>query len=104
MKNTVRVALVEPNTNEVKDIRMDNTVEGIQSVIGGYFQMVTHRELGEIVIICDEDGRSKDLKENIWYDSYYIVGNVVFSRSDELGELIDLTDEDFQTIKNFLWG
>ena len=77
------------STGEITDISPSNgkvfTLEELQKHIGGYIEIVYGNKEG-LILIIDEDGKSKDLQENSYatqlYEGViseddYIVGDVV---------------------------
>ena len=82
---------------------MDNELEAIHNMVGGYIQPA--RLYNNMIILFDEDGLWKELKDSavIVSDAGYLglVGNVVLVR--DCGEdFADLTDEDIETV--FSWS
>ena len=90
----MRAVLKKPGKNpEVVDI--ENTLNGIRSAVGGYFQAVVFSEEENIIMLCDEEGKLNGLDYNFSMrgkDSRIIddvVGNVLF---------VSAGDEDFREL------
>lgn len=68
-------AIFKDPLKESKIIDVENSVAGIQKVIGGYFEAITIEE--DACILCDEEGKIKRLKPNCIYNGELIVGPVL---------------------------
>lgn len=68
-------AIFKDPLKDSKIIDVENSVAGIQKVIGGYFEAITIKE--DACILCDEEGKIKRLKPNCIYNSELIVGPVL---------------------------
>lgn len=81
--------------------KIDNTLEAMQSYVGGYIEAVTIAE--GIVLICDEDGKMKGYMPNrAWVKGDrildIIVGDIMFVRS-EGDEFESIRQEDIAVIE-----
>lgn len=56
-----------------------NNLETMQTIVGGYIETVT---IGDVVAICDEDGRLKGKPYNCNWNGHELVGTVVFCGVD----------------------
>jgi hypothetical protein len=74
----------------VEMMRIRNELSALQELVGGYIEHVDF--IPEIGILCDEDGRSKGLPDNVYIP--YIAGDVVL-----IGEPMDGGDE-FRSLTN----
>lgn len=86
----MRAVLKKPRRNaEVVDV--ENTLNGIRSAVGGYFQAVMFSEEENIIMLCDEEGTLKGLDYNfsVFHSRDDIVGNVLF---------VSANDEDFREL------
>lgn len=76
----------------IKEI--DNTLEQLQQIVGGYIETVTVDLCrGEpVVIVCNEEGRLDDLPHNCTINGYDFVGTIVAvgADGDEFGDLPEL--------------
>ena len=102
--NKISVLLVEPEKYP-KVIEIDDSLESMQAVVGGSIEEYMPFE-DEIAIICNEEGKLNDLpccaalvSENKVFD--IVVGNIVFTRANDMGETVSLTDEDIDYIKDW---
>jgi hypothetical protein len=57
-------------------IRISNTIENLQSHVGGYIETVTLTE--DLVIICNEEGRLIGLPHNCEVHGVDFVGTIIF--------------------------
>lgn len=79
MKNNGRIkALLVVPGKKPRLIEVENTNEGIQKIIGGYYQALTVTGLEDCMLICDEDGKYKKLEPNFIFWCDLIVGPVLF--------------------------
>lgn len=82
--------------------------EFLRNAVGGYLQLVPNTYFDEkgIDLWCNEEGKLNDLpccaalvSENKVFD--IVVGNIVFTRANDMGETVSLTDEDIDYIKDW---
>lgn len=91
----MKAILRKPRRNaQVVDV--ENTLDGIRSAIGGYFEALVFSEEHNIIMICDEEGKRKGLDYNFSAfgkngDTNDMVGNVLFvsSKDEDFRELDD---------------
>ena len=83
-----------------------DSYEFVKRNVGGYLEHVPLRELDSrnIDMWIDEEGKLKNKSTTIMLTSQnkiydYIVGTVVFTKVDDEGNTISLTDEDVEFIK-----
>lgn len=90
----MKAILKKPRRNaQVVDV--ENTLDGIRSAIGGYFEALVFSEEHNIIMICDESGKLKGLDFNFYLYGDdgsvidHIVGNVLFvsAKGEDLREL-----------------
>lgn len=63
MKNeTIQILKVEPGKSPVFT-EIENTLEAMQEVVGGYIEKVDPWG-GDVALICNEEGRAKGLRPN----------------------------------------
>ena len=71
---------------------ISNSLKNLQRTVDGYIELVsfTH-EKGEVYIICNEDGKIKDLEKNMKIPGDVLVGTIIICGSDdESGECGDV--------------
>ncbi len=73
-------------------VNVDNSLESFQGLLdGGYLEAVFYPRTGVFAYI-DEEGKLKGLPLNFYVGSEPIVGPAVFSKTDDEGEDIGLTE------------
>lgn len=78
--NKIRVYIKAPGKEpELKEI--ENTLESLQQIVGGYIETVTLAD--NAVIICNEEGRLRDLPFNCHIFGGDFVGTIIFAGVDE---------------------
>lgn len=79
-------------------VNLDNTLEAVQKVVGGYIEVL--RIDGNLLMICDEEGKLKGKPYNFDLGHDIIVGDVLFVQSD--GEdFADLDEANAETVLKF---
>lgn len=73
-------------------MEIENTLETLQELIGGYLEMASANDKGDIVMLFDEEGRMKNLENNVWIRDTCVVGNVIFALRGE-DDITSLTNE-----------
>ena len=77
----MKILFREPSNQPLKLMEIENDVEPIQKLIGGYFTAFPIRQ--DILCICDEEGINKSLETNFVDDrNDEILGNVIFCGKD----------------------
>ena len=71
----------------VEDIK--NELSTLQELVGGYIETVT---LNDVVMICNEEGKTQGLKPNFAMGFDVVVGTAVFVAHDGRDEFTDLND------------
>lgn len=68
-------------------IEVENTLEALQRVVGGYIEAVTVEE--GVCVLCDEDGRYKGLQPTMVCKGIDFVGPVLFvgTKGDEFCDI-----------------
>lgn len=75
----MKVIFKEPGKRcEYRDIEL--SLSALQEAVGGYLETVTIAE--DLVIICDEEGRLKELPYNCKAAGINFVGNIMFAGVD----------------------
>lgn len=86
-----------------KVIDIEDKLEVFYELIGCRCIDIVHRKIGNkyFDIICDDEGLFKGYAITSAVDTEFrqmLVGNLIVSRSDDEGNLIDLSDEDIKQI------
>ena len=71
----ILVLIKEPGQLARLDPLFDNTLEAFQEAVGGYIETVTLQK--DLVIICNEDGRSLGLEPNVEINGIDFVGTII---------------------------
>jgi len=92
----IKVLIVEPQKDPYSK-EIDNELKPLQDIVGGYLE--SHAISNRVVVLCNEDGKSLNLKRNFSIFLQRIgkidfVGTYVFAAHDGNGEFVSLTDED----------
>lgn len=95
----MKVAFKEPGKAWRKMV-IPHTLETLQQLVGGYIQIVPVGSRRDHCVICDEDGRLKDLPENVTICKVSYVGNVILCGLDEEGELCDIRESFLKVIED----
>ena len=100
MEEKIRVLVKEPGKEaELREI--PNTLEDLQSAVGGYIKTVTFAE--DCTLVVNEEGKLKGLPMNFRIFGDVIVGTAVLAGVDG-EEFCSLTDEQVQRFKIILPG
>ena len=94
----IKGLLVEPYKLP-KEIEFDNTLDKLQSLVGGYIECVYLQNNNEVVLVCNDEGKINNmpLNRDIGYD--IIAGPFLILGDDyENGDFKSLTEE--QILKN----
>lgn len=94
----MKVIIKKPEDKYGNIVDIKNELEVMQEIVGGYIEVVP---LGKHVIICNEDGKYMNLKDNVIYGTDIIVGNIIVCNiiDDEFTD-IDITIDEWQNILN----
>lgn len=88
---------------EIKDI--DHALEALQRTIGGYIEAV-RIGVGDnedyIIALVDEEGKLKGLAPNLCWGRDTLVGDVIFTKSNNDGDFVSLDDEDVKQIMDWV--
>lgn len=102
MVEEINGLLVLPGEDPVP-VRFENSVKAIQSLIGGYFQAIPYRLGEDIWLLCDVDGKYKNLDPNFMFQGDIFVGPVLFLGTNALGDdFDDLSHADMNLISGFM--
>lgn len=100
MEETIRVMIKEPG--KVPKFRLiENKLSALQEIVDGYIETVT---LDDMVIICNEEGRLKDMDFCCEVEGIVFVGPVIFAGYEE-DEFISLPFDkrDMEELLPDLW-
>lgn len=76
---------------------ISNTLHNLQNIVDGYIEVVNYKG---ITIICNEEGKLRDLKPNIMLGRDILVGTIIVCGTD--GEEFADIPIDFQRWKNIV--
>lgn len=95
--NKIKVLIIEPTMDpHLKEI--DNTLENMQNIVGGLLQFVQLED--DVIIICNEEGKSLNLEINKIIKDDVICGNfIVLGQKDK--ECISLNDKQIMKYKRY---
>jgi len=80
---------------------IENALEPMQKVVGGYLQGVYLVDDANLMLYCNEEGKFSHLPANFFSSRLrdIIVGDVFLARHDNHGELVSVLDEDMEVFK-----
>ena len=83
-------------------IEIDNTLDALQGLVGGYIETTSLLGLLKhgIIMVCNETGLLDQLDVNENTLPFFFVGNVFFTAYDE-GDFVSLTDDQIRVIDKF---
>lgn len=87
---TVAVLTTDAPTIEVRKI--DSGLNAMQKIVGGLIEMVSLSD--NVDLVCNEEGRLIGLPLNFKIGQMPIVGDVFFTRHNDEGESVSLTEDD----------
>ena len=86
-----------------KVVEIDNTLQALQKIVGGYIETVASRVRRGVVLVCNEEGRFENLPPNGIIDGVGFVGNVIVLAVN--GEEFDsLSENDVKWYLNYKRG
>lgn len=86
----MKILVKEPNKKPYVT-EIDNTLEGIQSIIDGFFEIIRIPNLPGLCCVCDDVGKLKDLPYNFTIYNDDIVGTVFFV-NEEHADFVDINE------------
>lgn len=92
MSRKMRVLIKRPDEQYGHVCNISNRLENLQKTVGGYIETVHLTEAADgmpIVLVCNEEGKLKDLEHNFYLWDDEIVGTVFLCGVND-GELSDL--------------
>ena len=109
MNYKINVIIKEPG-KKARKTSISNSLENLQKWVGGYIETYTRGvwvdgELVPIVVICNEEGRLKNLEPNCVFMGNAFVGTIILCGQDEYGELgeFPLPYQKAKELWPFLW-
>lgn len=99
MSKKIKVIIKEP-AKKPRCVWISNTLENLQKTVGGYIETVT--VASDMVIICNEEGRLRNLPYNCDVCGVSFVGTIIFCGVSE-DEFCDIP-VDYQALKNLMPG
>ena len=97
-KNSLRVLLKKPN-EQLQELDTATTYGTLSDLVGGNIETI--RLDHGIILLVNEDGKSKRLSHNFYMNDDYIVGTVVFTKEHN-GHLIPLTNRNITWVGKWL--
>lgn len=91
LKIVVKKAGQDPEVREIK-----GTLENIQEIVGGYIECF-NLGFGNILCVCNEEGKLMGLKPNFIFNGDTVVGDVFFCAGGE-EDFESLTDDQIEFI------
>lgn len=82
----MKVIIKKPNEKYGVLTNIDNTLETLQEIVGGYIEVVPFKNC---LVVCNEDGKLLGLEPNLQFGFDVIVGTIVVCGRDE-EELTDI--------------
>lgn len=77
---------------------IENTLEALQGIVEGYIEVVAVG--GEVLMICNEEGKLNGLEYNFKLGNDFIVGNVLFVQAKD-EDFTDLDESNIETVMKF---
>lgn len=81
-------------------VDIENTLEALQKAVGGYIEVIGVE--GDILMICDEEGKLKGKAANFTVRNDVIVGDVLFVQNGYDGDFTDMNaDNIIRVLESF---
>src|ERR1035441_2241221 len=96
----IRVAIFITECNEPTFTEINDSLESMQSIVGGFIEAIQLKNYTEsgigrgLYLICNEEGKLEGLPVTRRVPGDGIVGSFLVTRIDDEGDHIDLTPED----------
>lgn len=98
------VLVKEPGGPFRKEVfpKSEEQLEWLQTKVNGYIETVPFKDVDKrILLICNEEGKFReDCKPNICLEGDMIMGTVVFVSYNSEGDMLPLTDDQYEYIKS----
>lgn len=91
----VKVAISEVGSDTVSVKEVENDLKTMQGIVEGYIEYISITE--RLGIICNEEGKLKNLKPNFVFRGELYVGNVILVALEN-GDIVSLNDEDLELL------
>lgn len=99
MKEDKITVLLKKVNESPKVLKIKNTLEEKQKLVGGLIEVVPY--IDKMLIICNEEGKLLNLKENVRFSNDYIVGDFFVIGDDyQNGDFKSLTNEEIKKAKD----
>lgn len=95
MSSKIRILLIEPG-KDPREENIEHSLSTFQNIVGGYIEAL---EFGEVILICNEEGKILNLPFNRDLGCDVIFGNIILVGSNKLGDFISLTDNQIEKYK-----
>lgn len=86
----MKILIVEPNKEPYESL-LDNKLEAMQSIVGGYIEIV--KLDNDTALVCNEEGKLTELEGNRRVGQDVIAGTFFIVGDGNEGDFISLTDE-----------
>lgn len=85
----IRVIIKRPDEEYGHVCNISNRLENLQKTVGGYIEVINLNKKGNIVIICNEEGKLKGLEPNMYFCGDMLVGTIIVCgvEGEEFGDL-----------------
>lgn len=91
-KECIRVYYKRPGKNLI-EVKIPNELDWLQGAVEGYIETVTLKRsengMPRLVMICNEEGKLKDMQQNFRWLYDEVVGPVLFVGADDEGDFTD---------------
>ena len=85
-----------------KEKDVDNNLRSFQEIVNGHIECIYPWE--DIIVICNEEGKIKNLTPNRFVRGHLIVGTFIIIGNNHDGEFRSLTEEEIKTYKKLFGG
>lgn len=91
-KETIKVFYKRPGKNLV-EVEIPNELDWLQGAVEGYIEAATLRKgengMPDLVMLCNEEGKLKEMEPNFLWLYDQVVGPVLFVGADDEGDFTD---------------
>lgn len=100
MQRYLDVLLVEPN-KKPKTMKIKNNIKEKRKLVNGNIKYKYLQDCDDVVLICNDESKNKDLPINRYIDNDVILGNfIIVGDNFEFGEDRSLTSEQIKKYKD----
>ena len=92
--------IVKKPKEPIQHVEIDNTLESLQEIVGGYIETVTMPD--KIVIICDEEARIIAKPYNCNFMGVSFVGTIICTTIDNTHNFTSLTEKQRRILDVYL--